>query len=73
MVRQHHPLSGRESEKTLGDREGQESLLCCNPQIVHCDTPALEQVTLRPGSSLLVGQPVILFPHPTLHWTLAQA
>ena len=34
-------------------------------RIVHCDTPALERVTLRPGSSPpLVGQPVILSPTP---------
>ena len=29
MVGWHHGLSGRESEKTLGDSEGQGSLVCC--------------------------------------------
>ena len=28
MVGQHHPLSGHECEKTLGDGEGQGSLTC---------------------------------------------
>ena len=30
-VRWHHWLNGRESEQTLGDREGQGSLACCSP------------------------------------------
>ena len=30
-LRQHRQLSGHESEQTLGDGEGQESLLCCSP------------------------------------------
>ena len=30
MVRQHHQLSGQESEQTLGDSEGQRSLACCS-------------------------------------------
>ena len=29
MVEWHHRLNGHESEKTLGDSEGQESLACC--------------------------------------------
>ena len=32
MVGWHHRLNGRESEKALGDGEGQESLACCSPQ-----------------------------------------
>ena len=32
MVSWHHPLSGHEFEQTLGDSEGQRSLLCCSPQ-----------------------------------------
>ena len=28
MVRWHHQLNGHKFEKTLGDREGQESLVC---------------------------------------------
>ena len=31
MVRWHHWLNGHESERTLGDGEGQESLVCCSP------------------------------------------
>ena len=31
MVGLHHQLNGRESEKTLGDSEGQGSLSCCTP------------------------------------------
>ena len=31
MVGWHHQLNGHESEQTLGDSEGQESLACCSP------------------------------------------
>ena len=31
MVRYHHQLNGHESEQTLGDSEGQRSLVCCSP------------------------------------------
>ena len=31
MVEWHHQLNGCESEKTLGDSEGQGSLSCCTP------------------------------------------
>ena len=31
MVRQHHPLNKHEFQQTLGDTEGQGSLLCCSP------------------------------------------
>ena len=31
MVGWHHCLSGYESEQTLGDSEGQRSLVCCSP------------------------------------------
>ena len=31
MVRQHHRVKGHESEQTLGDSEGQGSLVCCHP------------------------------------------
>ena len=30
LVRRHHGLSGHESEQTLGDSEGQGSLVCCS-------------------------------------------
>ena len=31
MVGWHHRLNGHESEQTLGDGEGQGSLVCCSP------------------------------------------
>ena len=31
MVGWHHQLNGREFEQTLGDGEGQRSLVCCSP------------------------------------------
>ena len=31
MVRYHHQLNGHEFEQTLGDNEGQGSLVCCSP------------------------------------------
>ena len=31
MVIQHHQLNGHESEQTLGDSEGQGSLVCYSP------------------------------------------
>ena len=31
MVGWHHQLNEHESEQTLGDREGQGSLVCCSP------------------------------------------
>ena len=31
LVRQYHRLNGHEFEQTLGDGEGQGSLVCCNP------------------------------------------
>ena len=31
MVGWHHRLNGHESEKSLGDGEGQGSLVCCSP------------------------------------------
>ena len=32
MVGWHHRLNGHEFEQTLGDSEGQESLVCCSSQ-----------------------------------------
>ena len=31
MVGWHHRLTGQEFEQTLGDSEGQGSLVCCSP------------------------------------------
>ena len=32
MVGWHHRLNGHESQQTLGDGEGQGSLVCCSPR-----------------------------------------
>ena len=32
MVGWHYQFNGRESEQTVGDGEGQGSLVCCSPQ-----------------------------------------
>ena len=34
----HHQLNGHESEQTLRDSEGQDSLVCCNPWITKSQT-----------------------------------
>ena len=31
IIRQHHQLNGHEFEQTLGDSDGQGSLVCCGP------------------------------------------
>ena len=31
MIGWHHRLNGHESEQTLGDGEGQGSMVCCSP------------------------------------------
>ena len=31
IIRYHHQLNGHEFEQTLGDSEGQGSLVCCGP------------------------------------------
>ena len=31
MVGWHHQLNGHESKQTLGESEGQRSLMCCSP------------------------------------------
>ena len=33
MIKQHHQLNGHEFEQTLGDGEGQGSLVCCSPWV----------------------------------------
>ena len=33
MAREHHRLDGHEFEQTLGDHEGQRSLVCCRPWV----------------------------------------
>ena len=43
MVGWHHRLNGRELERTLGDSEGQGSLVCCSPR-GHKDSDMTEQL-----------------------------
>ena len=52
MVIQHHRLSGHESEKTLGDSEGQGSLVC----LVHEVTESLTQFSDRTTTTINVWQ-----------------
>ena len=33
MVRCYHRFNGHDFEQTLGDSEGQGSLVCCNPRL----------------------------------------
>ena len=51
MVGWHHQLNGHEFEQTLGDGEGQGSLVCCSPQR-HEELPVTEQQPGAEGSSL---------------------
>ena len=44
MVGWHHQLNGHEVEQTLGDGEGQESLVCCSPW-GHKQSDTTEQLT----------------------------
>ena len=44
MDRQHHRLSGHESEQTLGDGEGQGGLACCRPR-GHRESDTTESAT----------------------------
>ena len=47
MVGWHHQFSGRELGQTLGDGEGQESLVCCRP----CDRKAADMTEQWNNSS----------------------
>ena len=48
MVGWHHQLNGHEFEQTLGDGEGQGSLVCCSPWgRRESDTTATEQQLLK--------------------------
>ena len=37
MAGWHHQLNGHEFEQTLGDGEGQGSLVCCSPGVTESD------------------------------------
>ena len=80
MAGWHHRLDGREFELTLGDSEGQGSLVCCSPwrsQIVRYDwaTEQQQQRTFREVSVHDIGwvlctQGFPLFTHLTLTATI---
>ena len=56
MVREHHPLNEHEFEQTLGDSEGQGSLMCCSSWVhrVGHDLVTKQQQQLQ-GISLTQG------------------
>ena len=67
MVGWHHKLSGHEFEQTLGDSEGQGSLVCCSPW-GHKESDTTEQLnnnienlpilkSINLGHSIITGQP----------------
>ena len=61
MVRQHYQLNGHESEQTLGDNEGQVSLVCCSPwgcrvRVAHNLVIAQEMSNNFPKVLMLVEQ-----------------
>ena len=54
MVGWHHLLSGHKSEQTLGDREGQGSLVCCTAWICRIGQDLVtEQLTTIPFMRVL--------------------
>ena len=55
MLRQHHGLSGRESQQTLGDGGEQRSLACCSPwgQRVRRDLATEQQMSKKSVGSEL--------------------
>ena len=46
MVEWHHQLNGHEFEQTLGDSEGQRSLVCCSPW-GHKESDTTEQLNKK--------------------------
>ena len=63
MVGWHHWFNGHESEQTLGDSEGQGSLVCCSPQgCKELDTTEqVKNIHMLPPSWASLWPP----PHPT--------
>ena len=47
IVGWHYRLSGHEFEQTLGDSEGQGSLVCCSPGVAKSRTPLNNKRTQR--------------------------
>ena len=54
MVGWHHVLNGHEFEKTLGDGEGQGSLVCCSSRGCK-ESDTTEQLNNTPGCSRAQG------------------
>ena len=59
MVGWHHQLDRHEFEQTLGDGEGQGSLVCCSPR-AHKELDVTEQLNTdrhpRPQAAIACGQ-----------------
>ena len=51
MVGWHHSLSGHDFEQTLGDSDGQGSLVCCSPWC-HKELDMAEQLNDNPWKNL---------------------
>ena len=54
MVGWRHQLNGHEFEQTLGDGEGQRSLVCCSPQ-GHKELDMTEQLNTRSESQVAMN------------------
>ena len=50
MAGWHHQLNGYESEQTLGDGEGQGSLVCCSPRC-HRESDTTERMNNNKSSA----------------------
>ena len=71
MVEWHHRLNGHEFEQTLGDSEGQGSLVCCSPWGCKSQTRLSNQtVTILSGLSFVSDNEIIHFPPPSTSWNL---
>ena len=69
MIRWHHRLNGHEFEQTLGDGEGEASLVCCSPwDHKELDTTAqLKTMKTSKNQGLLLS--IILSQHSQLFIT----
>ena len=66
MVRWHHRLNGHEFEQTLGEREGQGSLVCCSPW-GHKESDVTEKLNNSYGSPESVMSIYYIPHHPLCH------
>ena len=71
MVGWQHRLSGHETEQTLGDREGQGSLVCCGPWVTKSQTQ-LSNWTTAKFSDCTTGPGLAAQPWRSSTWLLIQ-